>query len=951
MSDRHGLGERNVRRTGTAACVVAVAGAALGLASPAAAQSTSMTILRQTMRMNLLDGFAGGLNSSGSTVVIGNLDGGHVWDTHNAFNDRVTRVWWPVDDFISIPPIPNAGDARGEFFTAHATAVASAAAGRWQFISGGPPGFSSVFGTSPGTPRILSGGFSVGTNQFGGFLGETENAKAFAFLAMIDPLFASSAVNLLGIEPYPLAKVVNMSFGRVGGNDRVGESMFNHVIDMAVVRHDVLVVAAAGDFDEDPVLEEMINSDPADTGGTVGGPSASYNALSVGRLNENQNSADDESSRGYIGTVDYRFTASTMISTIDPLSFEGCDNPQALSETMAGVRPGVHIAAPGTLIGLAGSPAQDPPDEFPQALSDNAFSSFWRGTSISSGIVAGIGAVAMDIATKQGYWELDDEGMPRPSGLAIRAILMNSARDDQPSPDVQSMTGDMGPESSACLFTRALGTKLGTGIVSPERIVRQLMANQATDVRADRPIFVDGIFRPLVGVTRGNFQPTPDDPRDLYRDDPELPAGSAITALVAGALAPPAQDWFGPWESGPTQEIIGTPRDRPFVTFVQGVQDAGVVRAPAPEPMDPTDRRPADAPGLGDLAESSRPFAQPTLERPRFDLDEPRFSFDSSGLTTAPTGQLGGSGGGGGSGTPGLPTKTGWDVGRMGVGFIDYPLGVLTPDSQIRATLVWNRTEVWAESSLNSLSQPVGFLNLNGANALKEQTVRMSQPFIDTEMSFPQPNRSVDGRGLPEGQEAFAFENLDLELWRAEPGGNVLVAASRQEWTTVEHVSVGPGALCQPDGEIRFGQYFLRVVYRDTHFDMGGYRWCNSLQSLQMLRPGLSVPYRNVYPAETDFGIAWFVDLAISAEFTNFGNLVDNPIDMNDDGEFDEVDQAMMVQAVKGDLNLDGVINASDLAILLSRYGTDDVLADLNQDGIVDGTDLLTVLSKFGQTP
>lgn len=48
------------------------------------------------------------------------------------------------------------------------------------------------------------------------------------------------------------------------------------------------------------------------------------------------------------------------------------------------------------------------------------------------------------------------------------------------------------------------------------------------------------------------------------------------------------------------------------------------------------------------------------------------------------------------------------------------------------------------------------------------------------------------------------------------------------------------------------------------------------------------------------------------------------------------------------DLNGDGIVNGSDLGILLAFWGTDCPLADLNEDGIVNGADLALLLSAWG---
>lgn len=50
---------------------------------------------------------------------------------------------------------------------------------------------------------------------------------------------------------------------------------------------------------------------------------------------------------------------------------------------------------------------------------------------------------------------------------------------------------------------------------------------------------------------------------------------------------------------------------------------------------------------------------------------------------------------------------------------------------------------------------------------------------------------------------------------------------------------------------------------------------------------------------------------------------------------------------VPGDTNGDRVVNAADLAFVLSAWGTDSAIADFNGDGTVNGSDLLVVLSYW----
>ena len=48
-----------------------------------------------------------------------------------------------------------------------------------------------------------------------------------------------------------------------------------------------------------------------------------------------------------------------------------------------------------------------------------------------------------------------------------------------------------------------------------------------------------------------------------------------------------------------------------------------------------------------------------------------------------------------------------------------------------------------------------------------------------------------------------------------------------------------------------------------------------------------------------------------------------------------------------GDVNLNGVINANDLSLLLSAYGTENASCDINGSGAVDAADLSVLLANY----
>lgn len=62
--------------------------------------------------------------------------------------------------------------------------------------------------------------------------------------------------------------------------------------------------------------------------------------------------------------------------------------------------------------------------------------------------------------------------------------------------------------------------------------------------------------------------------------------------------------------------------------------------------------------------------------------------------------------------------------------------------------------------------------------------------------------------------------------------------------------------------------------------------------------------------------------------------------DFDQDGRIDRCEMA------RGDLNLDGLVNAIDIAIILSYWGTGSA-GDANGDGNIDAQDIATVLSNW----
>jgi hypothetical protein len=68
--------------------------------------------------------------------------------------------------------------------------------------------------------------------------------------------------------------------------------------------------------------------------------------------------------------------------------------------------------------------------------------------------------------------------------------------------------------------------------------------------------------------------------------------------------------------------------------------------------------------------------------------------------------------------------------------------------------------------------------------------------------------------------------------------------------------------------------------------------------------------------------------------------------DKNSNGHLDTCELA------RGDLNLDGVISAGDLAVLLSFWGSvNPPIGDLTGDGLITAADLALMLGNWGTPP
>ncbi len=202
----------------------------------------------------------------------------------------------------------------------------------------------------------------------------------------------------------------------------------------------------------------------------------------------------------------------------------------------------------------------------------------------------------------------------------------------------------------------------------------------------------------------------------------------------------------------------------------------------------------------------------------------------------------------------------GWDVGRLGLGFLDYEMiePFVGGRDRFTATLTWNRLE-----------------RFNIPNIFAGQTLNIAT-----------------------AETALELEDLNLEYWISDGSGTPTLrfAASEARRQNVEHVYIEQG---MPAG----ARIILRVLWNGQTYDVkGGQPFSDVFFGLAWRldeNPAPQLPGQNVVflPGDlTGDGEVNFQDLGNVLRFLGTSNIT-------------------------GDANGDGVVNFEDLNIVLSNFG------------------------------
>ena len=360
----------------------------------------------------------------GGSTVIGNVEAGYVWGSHEVFNRSSLGLGNAVARLVSAPGVTGQYDF-------HATMVGHVLAGTGYVAASGtnPGGYTYVgIGMAPHA-RLWSGAiatsYSTSTNSIGSFTSTP---------ASTIPVYRQFFQGISGTA----CDVINSSFGY---DDPTASEPESIALDaLAFQNPNVTFVAAAGNGGTDAVAS----------------PGAVYNGITVGSVG---------------GT---NFTTPSDFSSRGPVDFY---NP-VTNATVSGVRAAVDIAAPGeqqylaAYLGPTGSLA--PLTNITQNPSPtNRYFINQDGTSFASPTVAG-GVALMKDAAKQ--WWL---GMPETAldTRVVKSVLMATTARTDGWNNGQSLSGGV------LRTTQSLDWTTGAGALDLEAAGLTYVNGATTDVQ------------------------------------------------------------------------------------------------------------------------------------------------------------------------------------------------------------------------------------------------------------------------------------------------------------------------------------------------------------------------------------------------------------------------------------------------------------------------------------
>ncbi len=348
---------------------------------------------------------------TGANAVVANIEGGHAWNLHETLTGVTTFLHSPIATG------PQLGD-----FDVHPTETAHIIAGQGvnnyqRGISPDAELWSGAIATEyPGAPTSANFNFSRASLRYPY---ET---------AMLD-----------GVNGR-LADVVNSSWGSSNSPDTTAHQYATAMIDALAYDAGTIVTVAAGNG--------------GSAANSILPPATGYNLITVGAV------ANDQTNPPYNNVASF--------SSRGPIDFRNSQSGQVLT----GVRAGVDLVAPGTVLKLAkygGTTGSNTGGTDSTGGATDFYHNYQSGTSFAAPIVAGGAALIVDV----GY-DLYGGGASI-DGRVVKSVLMNSADKTNGWNNGQSLVGGV------ITTTQSLDYNAGAGRMNLETAFAQYTAG-TTDV-------------------------------------------------------------------------------------------------------------------------------------------------------------------------------------------------------------------------------------------------------------------------------------------------------------------------------------------------------------------------------------------------------------------------------------------------------------------------------------
>lgn len=647
---------------------------------------------------------------------------------------------------------------------------------------------------------------------------ETElNGYARALLIMANPAVAQQFAAAYpdtdgdGSPDVVTADVIVLDVAE--GGDQSGEGFLPRVADAIVHMYDVSIVAPTGDDADAPVPQQERQTFIFNQ--TLYAPASGYNVIAVGGQDLPSTATNDMGTC----TSEYRaswyesgrgFLRARNYNQFDP------NEPTGFQE-IPGARVGPSVVAPATKLRIPDTTAANAyvrPENICEVLppptpipGEEPPEDLGKSTRYAAGYAAGAIALVQDAYKRLHAAQPGVFRLDRVPAVTMHALLINSASRNQ--------------GSVACWTNQS-------------NVYEGNQAQGAQPFGTCQPFDADVTQQALDTSVGGGLL----DVAALHENFQGRPANSDLGQALLLA----------------TMDVAATSRTRPLVrqppSIFGGAGSAPGGPAGAFDDPDPPLGGPLFPPRLGDPGtippnwpiRVTRPPSQSNFENPLT-------------VTTRSA----------------IPVSSiGWDVGRLGAGFIDYVItSIISAGDTFSTTLVFNRTQ------------------------------EIAWPNVAAGGTLPLNIRDVETQ--------LELEDINLLLFTSDSSGSpdVQIGRSATEWDNREFIYFDASVDQGPGGMPVTGRYVMRVEWNERKYDR----------------------FLRLFAADTEFGLAWRQQPVDQLGNPGGGlGLLAMPGDVNRDGAVNMLDVNAVLASFgqmnfNADANSDGIVNFADLSMVLGNFG------------------------------